>query len=286
MDGVDFFLPYQNSRVFSSRLSIHQMLLGEENRFLTSVYQILSNSASTLEELLSIHEEADMAYVTAFLTGTSGSDEVKRTSGWGKKYYNEGEKDTRGRIHKGGETVGKKENLYRNKKLSQVLRGIGYSYIDVSGHYGAPENTFCVLNYAEDTRRFINDMEGLAQLYNQESVLIVPKKGSLVGKGVPFLYYSETNKVQYAQSDNVTTVVKDFFTTIGKDKFAYDIDTTVPMEDAFAGFVAGVKDSLFPIRSGYGAGGVSSSRLRFRRDVSDYFGWSDEGYFKFEWKVD
>ena len=285
MDGIDFFLPYHDSRILSSRHTTHQMLISGEARFLKSVYRLLSNSASTLEDLMQIHKEADMAYVTAFLTGKNDDEGLDTTPGWGKKYYEEGEKDTRGRVHKEGETVGKKENRYRNKKMSTVIKDIGYSYIDVSGHYGAPEDTFCVINYAEDTRRFINDMEGLAQLYKQESALIVPKEGSEIGKGVPFLYYCESNQVQYARSDNITRIVEDFFTQIGKERYAYDIDVTAPKEAAFARFLSGLQEALFPIRSGYGAGGVSFARLEFRKAVSDFFGWNDRGYVKLEWLI-
>ena len=238
MTGFDIFLPYQNRRHLLSRHSTHCRMVNEEADFLATVYQTLKDPAVGPEFFLLFHEKADMVFISDVLTE-------------------------------------KQENKYQKLALFRIIPGIGYPYIDVSGYYGAPQDTYCVLNYAEDTRRFIIDMRGLTKLCGQESALIIPQRGW--GNDLPFLYYSGDDQENYTANNDITKEIKNYFAR-------HEFYPQKSPKCSYADFIARIKKTLRPIRFGYTAGGVCSTRIEFRKDVSDLFGLRDEDYFKSRWR--
>ena len=265
MKGFDFFLNSEVDRIYGSveRDRISQELKKEEGLFFYPLKQSLIQSAAGIDMLLERHNNADLAFITAFLTGTNDEAEIDRSPGPGKKYFRDGEVDSLGLIHKEGDEVSEDENHRRNKSLEDLLHGIGYNFVRVLGHYDTEEHSYCVLNYVEDTARFIDDMKGAAAIWNQDSVLIVPRKGyGEKGKrGLPFLYYPSEGKALYAMGTSPEEAIGKYYTLIGKDHISYPFDFS--QDKVVAG--------LHPIRRGHEGVWVASNRQRLR-DAFQVFG--------------
>jgi hypothetical protein len=267
MRGFDFFCKSEISSRYgdSERDIIAQTLKLDEAVFLDDIRDTLIASSASLDMLIERHGNADMAFITAFLTGTNKN----RSPGWGAKYYREGEIDVGGNRHHEGDEISPEENTNRNRSLEDLLHGIGYAFVPVMGHYGDDEHSYCVLNYVEDTRRFIDDMMGAAALWNQDSVLIVPRRGfgDFKKDSRPFLYYPKDNRVRYAKSERPVVAITEYYTVIGRDHIEYPFDFNIPAEEiAFGGLRRVV---LAPIRSGYEGAWVASNRSVLR----EFFGW-------------
>jgi hypothetical protein len=86
-----------------------------------------------------------------------------------------------------GQPASGEENERQNKSLKEILDSLFYHSFDISGYYGASEYSYMVINYVEDAEGFVENMKTAARLYEQASVLIVPRhryKGRK-GQGIP-----------------------------------------------------------------------------------------------------
>ena len=277
MQGFDFFCHSEVCKKYGEkeRNHISQELKKEETIFFQSLRQSLIQSAAGLDMLIERHDNADLVFITAFLTGTN-EDPEDRAPGWGKKYFKEGEVDSFGNIRKEGEEVSEEENNQRNKSLEDLIYGIGYNFVRVLGHYDTEEHSYCVINYAEDTNRFINDMEGAAALWWQDSVLICPRKdhGPKGKEGRPFLYYPKNNQIKYATSSRPSEAITDYYTVIGRDHISYPFDFSTGTDGpAYANKFFDTSRGLYPIRRGYEGAWVASNRMKLREAFGNFQGW-------------
>jgi hypothetical protein len=258
-------------------LAFWNSMVRSEGELLDRVNRDYILSARGLQMLEDLHKSGDFAFVTGYLTGDRGT-------GFGKKTWAEGERDDEGVVHHAGDFVSEEENVRRNRNLRELIDSMGYPATDVSGQYGAPEETFLVMNFHESTKRFIGDMEGAGHLWKQESVLIVPRKSFNGGR--PFFYFPETHKILFAKSSRPMEAAGQYFTLIGKDKFEYDVDWSAERHDASV--VS--RRMLFPIRSGFGLVKVMQSRRRAAEVMNSLglvqkredrpAGWEDPWKFK------
>lgn len=275
MQGFDFFCKSDVTEKYGQveRDRISQELKREESVFFSSLRKSLIQSAVGLDMLLERHLNCDMAFITAFLTATN-EEPGDRSPGWGKKYFREGEVDTLGNSHIEGDEVDFEENQCRNESLAVLLTGIGYNFVRVLGHYDDEEHSYCVLNYVEDTHRFIDDMMGAATLWNQDSVLIIPRRG--YGKkdmrGRPFMYYPKSNLKRNGLGDTPQKVIGEYYTIIGKDHFEYPFDfksELVPVDSE-----VNFSNGLYPVRRGRPGAWVASNRRKLRES------WGKSGTFE------
>lgn len=239
MTGYDLFVPYRNyEKSLLVKQSIHSKMIDEESSFLYTVFQTLRDPDADLSIFSSFHEKADMIFITA-------------------------------------NPAEKRENRYQRFGFWRCILSMYYPYIDVSGYYGAPQNTYCVINFIEDTRRFILDIKGLVILCEQENALLIPRNG--LGNGFPFLYHPDKSKNNYTESNDITKEIKNYF-------LRHESDSKKTIARGYAEYIARAEKTLSPCRSDKEVGGMCSSRMRFRRDISDLFDQKDEDYFKPEWE--
>ena len=239
MTGYDFFVPYRNYETsLLVKQSTYSKTADEESRFLTSIYKTLRDPDADLSIFSSFYDEADMIFVIAT-------------------------------------AVANPENRYQQFGFRRSMRSMYYPNIDISGYYGAPENTYCVINIVEDTRRFIIDMKGLVKLCSQENALIIPRKGW--ENDCPFLYYSGKNLDKYFKSNDIAGEIKNYLS-------GNVANSDGSNECTYADYIGKAEKTLFPNRSEKTAGEKCSWRIRFRKEVSDLFGLKDENYYKPGWE--
>lgn len=144
---------------------------------LSQELELLVSSGANLDRILQHLEKADVVFISAFRTGTDPNR-------GGYKFYDEGEEDLQKHIHKKGEEVSHDENLRKNINLGHEIYRLGYGFIRVTGDYDAVVESYCVINYVEDTEEFISNIFLFGNKYKQDSILVVPK-----GE-VPYLFYT------------------------------------------------------------------------------------------------
>jgi len=231
MTGFDMFL---DRNIPDGYDYLRSMLCREEGAFLKSIRELVKSGAN-LSRLLQHRDKADMAFISAYRTG-------KDSARGGYAYYSDGDVDSLGNTHKSGDKVSHKENQRQNRSLGMEISHLGYGFVKIAGFYEAPEDSFCVLNYAEDTEQFIQDMGELAKMYKQDSVLIVPKDA------VPFFYYPSKGRRDYAKDDSIHVLadsVDTYFSKIQGHKFNFNLSGLALVPTAWSD-----DGSLIPIRSG------------------------------------
>ena len=244
MEGFDFFCKSDITVRYgqAERDRISQELKREEAVFFSSILSkrpIQSAVGVGLDMLIEMHYKADMVFITAFLTGT------KKTN---------------------------KENHRCNEPIEHLLYGIGYHVIRVLGHYDNEKHSYCVINYAEDTGRFISDMESAAALWWKETVLICPRKGygSKVRDEFPFFYYPQKNKRQYASGKFPSKAVDKYYTVIGRNHESYPIDFDAEKHETYTAYSGPGYIGLNPVRSGYKGVWIADNRRKLREAAAKY----------------
>jgi len=197
----------------------------QEAVFFTSVKESIQSGAG-LSRILQHRKEADLVFISAFRTGDNPSE-----GGYG--FYKDGEVDSLGNAHKDGEAVSRNENQRRSKSLAQEIKRLGYGFVKVEGHYdGKVEESYCVINYKENTQDFIQNLSQLANKFGQDSILVAPK-------GVSAFFYSFDGSKDVLKND--LSVLEDAvknYTSVKGHHFAFSV------------LDVGGRDSLSPIRGG------------------------------------
>lgn len=122
--------------------------------------------------------------------------------------------------------LSKNENIQRNKKLALDIYNIKLSFIKIMGSYteekiekATVEDSFAVIhNYTNiaDQDTFFNEMIGLCNKYNQDSVLISLKDR----KDIPCATYNRKKEIVYGPFNGLTTQnIENFFSKIHGHNF-------------------------------------------------------------------
>jgi hypothetical protein len=212
--------------------------------------------------------DTDVAFISAFLTGDDPD-----AGGYG--VYAEGESDSRGNVHKAGERVSRNENKLRNKSLGVALSKAGYGFIRVEGNYGAPEDSYCVINVVEDFKQFESVMHRLGNEFGQDSVLICPRDGS------PYFYKFDGTKEFTVASGKpkLLGAVEEYFTGLKGKKFAFTMNSGFSFSEATD--IPWARSSLSPVRHGYACVGVDAYRKKLLAGMNKPWGFnpvSNEGF--------
>jgi hypothetical protein len=240
---------YNSKQALREYHDLRSAWVREETRVLRGVRAVLSSGAGMGRILKHLEDQGtDVAFISAFLTG-----EDPEAGGYGG--YADGESDSRGGVHEAGERVSTRENRLRNKSLSAALAKAGYGFIRVDGDYGAPEESFCVINVVEDFDQFESVMHRLGNEFGQDSVLMCPRDG------LPYFYKFDGTKDASIASRSprlLETAVEKYFTQVKGKKFAF------PMSSGFrfseVPDVPWARSSLSPVRQGYACVGVEAYR--------------------------
>lgn len=211
----------------SEERDFRSKVMSQEAIFLNEIRESITSSGAGLSRILQHREKADLIFITAYRTGNNPSD-----GGYG--FYKEGEKDSLGNVHKEGDSVSKKENKRQNKQLAMDLEGLGFGFVQVGGHYsGVVEESYCVINYEEDTDFFVSCLSELANKYDQDSILVVPKGADA------YLLKHNGSKIPIGFDIHVVGKAIEDYTTLKSHNFVFSV-----VRDLFC------SDSLHPIRSG------------------------------------
>jgi hypothetical protein len=242
MQGFDIFNCYNLREIAAQQRYLERVGLERVRR--------LFSSGLGLSRYLRHHEDSDVIFISAFLTGTNKDDE-----GYGYGGYSDGEVDSLGLSHSDGDRVSHSENRRRNSGLSKDLRNLGYSFFKVHGVYdGSREETFGVLNFVEDYDSFLRDLVMLGRKYSQHSILVVPRGSRNI---LPFLYFLRDGRLKYAESNDIH--VLDHFASeysqLNGKKYSLQFNFSSAGVDL---------DGLSPIRSGMERLGVAGARQCFR----------------------
>jgi hypothetical protein len=241
MKGYDIFNRYNSGIIAAQQRYLERVGLKRVER--------LFSAGVSLSRYLRHHEDSDVIFISAFLTGADEGD-----AGYGYGGYSDGEVDFLGNAHGEGDRVSHSENRRRNSGLSSDLRGLGYSFFKVKGNYGVKEDTFGVLNFVEDFSRFLKNLVSLGKKYKQNSILVVPCSGS---GSLPFLYFMRNESVEYARSSDLQVLGEmgsKYFSMINGKRYSY----------SFGDEEVVVSSGLHPIRSGYSALCVIGERERLQ----------------------
>ena len=81
-----------------------------------------------------------------------------------------------GRYHSNGLASSDRGNQKQNKVLAEAIFRLGYGFLQVDGLYrDVTEESYCVLNYKEDTKGAVGFISYIAHKLGQDSILVVPK---------------------------------------------------------------------------------------------------------------
>ena len=239
MTGFDYYIPYRNyEKTLLVKESIFSKMADEESHVLTYIYKTLRDPDADLSIFTSFHEKADMIFITC-------------------------------------KPVEELENRYEYSGFCQCMRSI-YPYINISGYYGLPQDTYCFFNIVEDTRRFIFDTMGLVNLCYQENALIIPRKKKGEVYYSLFTYLAETNKYEIGDINNITGEIEKYFNR-------YKSDSNQSSVRSYAEYIAKAERTLVSRLSEENMGSTCSWKMRFRRDVSSILDIKDENFYKQEW---
>jgi len=130
-----------------------------------------------------------------------------------------------------------KGNQRRDKVLAKALFELGYAFVQVDGAYRRiSEESYCVINYKEDTQEFVNNISYLAHKFGQDSVLVIPAGESA------FIYNSDGSRDVFSNElPTIMRYVTKIYTSVKFLTFALSVVDT------------GWRDSLRPLRNGRGA---------------------------------
>jgi len=161
----------------SQEVEAERQLLIQERSFLSTVRETIQSGAG-LSRILHHREKADLVFITAFLGDAS-----------------------------------KNKNRENNKELSQEIQALGFGFIQVEGTYKtSTEESYCVINYAEDTEFFTTCLSELANKYGQDSILVVPK-----GEPAYLIYHNGSKELIGMDLQVITKSVESYTSIKGHD---------------------------------------------------------------------
>ena len=137
--------------------------------------------------------------------------------------------------------------------LDDDLGKLAFSFVRIKGYYDTKKDSYAVFNTVEDSNMFFNVMKKLGSKYQQNNILMVPKKGT----GLPFLYYFKDGSVKEADRDTpeiLDEMVGEYFSQLNGKKFRYpftwsqvnlDLSGLVPLRSGMACMVTvGMRESI------------------------------------------
>jgi len=212
-----FFKPDPLGSYDSSLKEARGKAIEQESHFFQGIRETIKSGIG-LSRFLQHRNEADLVFITVFHSDS----------------YHKRRLDYIDDVNKHGTPRSKKNSTRQNKLLAQDIEGLGFGFIKVEGYFwGIVEESYCVINYAEDTSFFVKCLSELVKKYDQEYIFVVPK-----GEDAYFYNYNGATQKLGTGLHIIGDSIKNY-TTFKGHNFAFSV-----VKDLFC------RDSLSPIRSG------------------------------------